>query len=88
MDYFNKGVVLNNIDKLKSLLGLVFKVDANKINNDTSPDNLPEWDSLKHLNMVLALEEAYKISISEEAAMEMLSFELVVLTLRECGVEI
>lgn len=74
--------------KLREMLSVVFKVPKEKINNGTSPDTLAEWDSLKHLNMVLALEEQFDISISEEDAMQMASYELIVLTLREHGIEI
>lgn len=74
--------------KLQELLSIVFKVPPEKIDANTSPDTLPEWDSLKHLNMILALEEQFDIAISEEDAMQMVSFELLVLTLREHGIEI
>lgn len=78
----------DNQIKLKDMLSVVFKVPREKINDSTSPDTLAEWDSLKHLNMVLALEEQFDISISEEDAMQMISYELIVLTLREHGIEI
>ena len=47
---------MNNEQKLKEIIASVFKVDASSINNETSPDTIENWDSLNHLNLVLALE--------------------------------
>ena len=44
---------------------------------ETSPDSLPEWDSLSHVTLIGALEEAFEISIPFEDQIDMLTFELV-----------
>ena len=49
-----------NEDVLKQVMATILKVDVSKIGNDSSMDNVPNWDSLHHINLVLALEEEFK----------------------------
>ena len=45
----------------------VFQVEPNQIHLDTTVENLPEWDSLRHLELVTKLEEnlGHKFSMGE-----------------------
>ena len=60
-------------EKLRSTLSDILGVPAGEINDETSPDVVPNWDSVMVLNLVLALEEAYQISLSPEEMLEMTS---------------
>ena len=75
-----------NMNKLKQVLADVFKIDIQTINDDTSVDNVEKWDSLNHLNLVLALEEAFDISFTEEQTIEILYYPLIKMVLQEHGV--
>jgi acyl carrier protein len=44
----------------------VFGLPPESVNATTVQEDLPEWDSLGHLNLVLALEETFGISFSVE----------------------
>lgn len=79
---------MTNEEKLKKIIGSVFKIDASAVNNETSPDTVENWDSLNHLNLVLALEEGFDVSFTEEQTVEILNFELIKMSLQEQGVEI
>ena len=72
--------------KLKQVMD-VFGVDPSVINDEASVDTVEKWDSLNHLNLVLALEEQFKVSFSEEQTVEMLTYPLVKAVLQELGVE-
>jgi len=74
-------------EKLKNVLSDIFKIEVQSINDDTSEDNVEKWDSLTHLNLVLALEDAFDISFSEEQTVEILNYSLIKLVLQEHGVE-
>ena len=37
-----------------------------QINDKMSPPDIPEWDSLGHINIITALEEEYDIEITPE----------------------
>jgi len=64
----------NNLDNhIKNVMSAVFEIPIEEINEDTSPDNVGSWDSLKHMNLVVALEEEYDIEFIEEEIVEMMS---------------
>jgi acyl carrier protein len=79
---------MNNEQKLKQIISSVFKVDISTINNETSPDSIESWDSLNHLNLVLALEEGFQVIFTEEQTVEILNYDLIVETLKELGITI
>jgi acyl carrier protein len=58
-------------------------VPIEMISGDSSPDTIEEWDSLKHMNLVLALEEEFGIQFTDEQIVEMLSVELIVEVMNE-----
>ena len=53
---------MNNQEKLKQILASVFNLGIDQITEDASPDSIENWDSLNHLNLVLALEEGFGVS--------------------------
>lgn len=73
-------------DDLKKVLGDVFGIEATSINDMTSVDTVDEWDSLKHLNMVLALEGAFNVTLSVEQTVEILNYPLIKEVLKEHGI--
>ncbi len=76
-----------NEQKLKRTLSEVFGVPEESINEETSKDSVEAWDSLKHLNLVLAIEEQFDVSLSEEQSLEIMSFPLIKAVLGEHGVQ-
>jgi acyl carrier protein len=72
-----------NEQALCELMASVLRVPAQSITQDTSMDNVPSWDSLKHMNLVLALEEEFKVSIPDEDAANITSYALIKLVLDE-----
>ena len=73
-------------DKVRQIMALLFEVNAEEINFESSPDTIDNWDSLRHMNLVTALEEEFEIRFSDEQIIEMLNFQLVLEVLRENGV--
>jgi len=67
-------------DKIKEIMSLVFEVPATEINDQTSPDDLDNWDSIGTINLITALEEAFDIEFEEEDILEMLNFQLIKMT--------
>ena len=51
------------MDNIKKIVSEVFNIEPEKINNDSSPDNIEMWDSLGQLALVLAIEQEYKITL-------------------------
>jgi len=75
--------MINNEMLLKNTVADVLGISPDDINDDSSMDNLHEWDSVKHLNLVLAIEEVFGVSMTEEQSLEVLSFPLIKLVLSE-----
>ncbi len=70
-------------NKIKEIMASVFGVEVSKINEDTSPDTLEEWDSLKHMNLVVALEEEFNIEFEGDEIAELLNFKLFIITIKD-----
>jgi len=69
--------------KLKDIFSEVFKVKISEINDKSSPDNVEQWDSLKHTNLIIALEETFNISFTPDEMIEMLNFKLIKIILTQ-----
>ena len=74
-----------NEDALKVLIATMLNVDVSTITEDSSMDNFPSWDSLRHMNLVLALEE-FKVTIPDEDAGNITSYKLIKVVLNDLGV--
>lgn len=72
-------------DRVFRIASQVFDFPVEQLNEDSSPDTIENWDSLKHMNLILALEEELNITFSDEEIVEMLSVGLVIETLKEKG---
>ncbi len=72
---------------LKQTLSDVLKVDVSTIDETASVDTVDNWDSLNHLNLVLALEQQFNISFTEEQTVEILNYQLIKEVLKEHGVD-
>lgn len=72
-----------NEDVLKQVMATMLNVEASTINEDSSMDNVLKWDSLHHMNLVLALEEEFKVTIPDEDAGNITSYKLIKLVLED-----
>jgi acyl carrier protein len=61
--------------KLEELLKKVFKIQ--KINLESSIEDISEWDSLTHTQLILAIEKEFKIKIRFDDAMTMTSIPII-----------
>lgn len=68
---------------IRQVMATVLGVPAEAIGQDTSTDTVPAWDSLKHMNLVLALEQAFGVEIPDEDAANITSYPLIRLVLQE-----
>lgn len=70
-------------DKVKKIIGGVFNLELDSINDDASPDNIMNWDSLNHMNLIVSLEEEFSIRFSDQEIGEMLNLELIIYIIRQ-----
>ena len=70
-------------ERVYKVVSQVLNVPLEQINDDFSPDHSKEWDSLKHMNLILAIEEEFQIQFGEGQIVEMLSVGLIIESLKE-----
>ncbi|MEU2348195.1 acyl carrier protein [Modestobacter sp. NPDC049651] len=66
---------------LQELLGTVLEVDPATVGPATDMDTVESWDSLRHMMLVLALEEEFGVQIPDEDAGSITSYPLIKLVL-------
>lgn len=64
-------------NKILEVVANVLGVDQSRLTPKASPDTLPEWTSIKHMNLAMALEQELGISLSQKDIIEMLNVELI-----------
>lgn len=70
-------------NRIKKVMSDVFNIDVNSIGMESSPDNIENWDSLKHMNLIIALEEEFNIELNDDDIIEMLNYKLIVEILKK-----
>lgn len=63
--------------RIKAVMAAVLAIPAEEINENSSVDNIEVWDSLRHMNLVIALEEEFGITIPDEEVGNIVSFKLI-----------
>ncbi|MGK2940028.1 MAG: acyl carrier protein [Solirubrobacteraceae bacterium] len=69
--------------RLRETLASVLELDVAEITDDTSPDTVEAWDSLAHLNLILAIEQEFDVTIPDEEAAELSSLALLRIVIAE-----
>ncbi len=69
--------------RIKQVMSAVFEVPVKFIVEDSSTDNIENWDSLRHLNLILALEEEFDVSIPDEEVGNLVNYKLIELIIND-----
>jgi acyl carrier protein len=59
------------------VISRVLGAPFDQITDESGPDRLENWDSVSHLNLVLALEDEFCISFTDEDVTDMVSVGLI-----------
>jgi acyl carrier protein len=68
--------------RIRNVMSAVFKVPVDEISDECSPHDIEAWDSLTHMNLVLALENEFGIEFEEDEIPSLVSFKLISITIR------
>lgn len=60
-------------ERLRSLMAEAFQVSLDEITPDLAFGDLPQWDSMGHMELMMRLEEAYGVEVSAESISELVS---------------
>jgi acyl carrier protein len=72
--------------RLFLIMSNIFNQPIGTISIKSSPDTIESWDSLSHMKLIIALEEEFNIELSEDQIVDMLSAELIILTLKDLNI--
>ncbi len=61
-------------DTVKQIMAQVLQVDVASIDISTSTDSVESWDSLKHMQLILALEDEFGIQFPDELIPDLLDY--------------
>ena len=56
----------SRFEQVQAIASDIFGVPAGRITADSSPETIENWDSMQHLNLVLAIEEKYGVQLDPE----------------------
>jgi acyl carrier protein len=70
-------------EKIKIIMSVIFELPLELITDDASTDTIENWDSLGHLNLILALEEEFGVNIPDEEVGNFVNFKLIELVIND-----
>jgi acyl carrier protein len=65
------------MDRLKATIAAVLDLDPTSLGDDASPETIPDWDSIKQMNIILAVEDEFGVRFDDEAVTELSSYALI-----------
>ena len=63
--------------KLKAVMASMLDIDVSTVGPATSTDTVDQWDSVLHMNLIIALEEAFEISVPDDEVATLTSYPIV-----------
>ena len=70
-------------ERIKGVMSSVFNVPKGEIQSDASPDTINSWDSLRHMNLIIGLEEEFDIEFDDEDIGNLLNYDLIKIHIKE-----
>lgn len=61
-------------DKLKEIVSNVLEIPVSEIGTNFSSRSTDKWDSLNHMNLIVAIEEEFDIEIDEDDILDLMSY--------------
>ena len=62
-------------ERIKNVMSAVFEIPEEQIKNDSSPDTIGSWDSLRHMNLIVALEDEFKVELTDDEILDMMNYK-------------
>lgn len=70
-------------DDLNKIFQTILKIKKTSILKKVDAKSHPEWDSVSHVNLIIALESKFKININDKDAMKLISYSKIKKYLKE-----
>jgi citrate synthase len=63
--------------RLANVVASALRVDPAALTDDLEFNSIPEWDSINHVALILALEETYGLTISDDKIVELTRYRVI-----------
>ena len=77
---------MNNQEKLFKAIANALKIDIHLINKDSSSDTLNGWDSLGMVNLIIELEQIFKVKFDIFEIADLQNIKIIKKTLERKGI--
>jgi len=75
---------MDNIElAIQEIMAIVFEMSKDSITSESSQDSIRNWDSVKHLDLIISLEEEFEIIFPVEEIGNLVSFKLIKIIIEE-----
>jgi acyl carrier protein len=64
-------------EKLRTVVASMLELDPAAVGPATSTDTVDQWDSVRHMNLIIALEGAFGITIPDEEVATLTSYPII-----------
>ncbi|MDP9160198.1 MAG: acyl carrier protein [Acidobacteriota bacterium] len=69
-------------ERVRGIAADILRLPRNQITTQSSPENIAAWDSVQHLNLVLALEQEFSVQFEPEEMDQMSSIDCILAILQ------
>lgn len=64
--------------KVKEIFADTFEIQESEVHNESSSNNIDNWDSLSHISLILGIENEFNIKFKMEEVLKLSSFKIIV----------
>ena len=61
-------------DRLKNVIAAILDIPTSEIGDDASPETISQWDSVKQMDLMLAIEDEFNIRFNDDEMVTLTSY--------------
>jgi acyl carrier protein len=65
-------------ERVFSVMADIFEINISEITENTSPDNLENWDSMKQMYLLAALEEEFNLRLTDNEMADCINADAII----------
>ena len=69
--------------KVFNIISRIMGAPLERITESSSPDSIEQWDSLKHIQLILAIEEAFGVQLTDQEVVSVRDVRSIIALLRQ-----
>tara|TARA_B100001175_G_scaffold242138_1_gene208530 strand:+ start:27002 stop:27232 length:231 start_codon:yes stop_codon:yes gene_type:complete len=61
-------------NKIKKIMSEIFEINIDNISNGLSPADIDNWDSLRHLMLIVEIEKKFEIKFTDDELISLIDY--------------